>query len=533
MSTTTTQHESGIPPLFEEQEILRTQGLSKSFGSVIANKDIDITLYQGEIISILGENGAGKSTLMNMLYGLYKPSAGQIYVKGKSVSFTSPRDAIAQGIGMVHQHFMLIEPLSVLENIILGNEPYSWKGIDHTKARKEVSELIERFNLHIDLDAKVEDIPVGLQQRVEIVKALYRKVDVLILDEPTAVLTPQEIQDFFHVIRTLRDRGVSVIIITHKLEEIKQISRRVYILRKGKIVGEQQTEGLNREELANLMVGRNVVLNVEKPEPKVENRELLSTKNLQVLGNRGTLALHDLSLSVRPGEIVAIAGVDGNGQEELAEAIMGLRKVQKGVISFEGESITKTPTKDRIAQGISYVPADRHKSGLVLDFTLGENILLGNHRTPPLVSRGFLQEKEIYQYSDTLIDQYGVMTPSSQELASHLSGGNQQKVVLAREFERDPKFIIVAQPTRGLDVGAIEYIHSQIIRMRDQGVGILLISLELEEVFSLADRILVLFEGRIVKELNPKETNEQEVGLYMTGSNSHKEDNTTKAVNHE
>ncbi len=506
-------------------EILRTEGLSKSFGPVVANKDIHMNLYQGEIISILGENGAGKSTLMNMLYGLYKPTAGSIYVKGKKISFTSPRDAISQGIGMVHQHFMLIEPLTVLENIILGNEPHSWNGVDYKRARKDVNQLINTFNLSIDLDAVIEDLPVGLQQRVEIVKALYRNVDILILDEPTAVLTPQEVQDFFEVIRRLRDKGVSVIIITHKLEEIKQISSRVYILRKGTIVGEQPTLGIDRKELANLMVGRDVVLQVEKPEPHVENCELFSVQNLQVADNRGLLALQDLSLSVHPGEIVAIAGVDGNGQEELAEAIMGLRKVQSGNIFFNNESLNHTHTKDRIAKGISYVPADRHKSGLVLNFTIGENILLGNHRTLPLVSRGFLQNREIYQYSDSLVKQYGVKTSSSRELADHLSGGNQQKVVLAREFERDPKFMLIAQPTRGLDVGAIEYIHSQIIRMRDKGVGVLLISLELEEIFSLADRILVLFEGEIVKELDPKSTNEQKVGLYMTGSNVKEESN--------
>jgi general nucleoside transport system ATP-binding protein len=405
-------------------EILRAENISKSFGPVKANADINISLFKGEIISILGENGAGKSTLMNVLYGLYHPTSGSIYINNEKVRFQSPRDAISKGIGMVHQHFMLIEPLTVTENIVLGNEPNNWRGINYAIAREQVLTLSNKFNLKIDPDAVVGDLPVGLQQRVEILKALYRKVQILILDEPTAVLTPQEVQDFFKVVTGLKENGVSVIIITHKLEEVKQISSRVYILRKGRIAGESPTEGVSKIELANLMVGRDVVLQVDKQLGKVEKRELFSIDKLSVTDGRGILALDNLSLDVHPGEIVAIAGVDGNGQEELAEAVMGLRKIDSGEISLEGNKINHWSTKKRIESGISYVPADRQKSGLVLPFTIGENTLLGNHRKPPLVSKGLLNENEIYDYADKLVNQYGVLTSSSRETANHLSGGN-------------------------------------------------------------------------------------------------------------
>jgi len=500
-----------------ENIILETRSISKSFGKVQANRDISIHLKEGEIVSILGENGAGKSTLMNILYGLYQPDEGQVLLKGEEVHFSSPREAIGLGLGMVHQHFMLVETLTVTQNIILGEEPAGRAGIDYKKARQDILDLSRKYHLEIDPDRLISDLPVGLQQRVEILKALYRKARILILDEPTAVLTPQEVQDFFLVVRRLREQGVSVIIITHKLEEIREISERVYILRRGEITGEFPTQGVSAAELANHMVGREVVLKVDYTPHEALEKNLFEIRDLHVLSNRKLPAVNGLSLSVRPGEIVGIAGVDGNGQEELAEAVMGLRKIEGGELFLRDRPVNGWTVRNRIDQGMGYVPADRQKDGLVLPFSIAENTLLGNQRKPELVRYGHVNRKAVHEQAAGLISRFDIMADGPDTAAGNLSGGNQQKVILAREFDRDPEFLLISQPTRGLDVGAIEYIHSQLIGMRDRNVGILLISLELEEIFSLADRILVLFEGRIIKEFSREEATENQVGFYMTG----------------
>lgn len=502
--------------------VLEMRNIVKQFPKVLANNNINIKLYEGEILSLLGENGAGKSTLMNVLYGLYKPTSGQILLNGEEVSFSSPKDAIAQGLGMVHQHFMLVETLTVTENIILGSEPGRGGIIDYKAAREEVKNLSIKYGLKVDPDALIETMAVGLQQRVEILKALYRKAKVLILDEPTAVLTPQEVDELFEVVKTLVATGVSVIIITHKLEEVKEISNRSYILRRGEISGECNTAEVSKADLANLMVGRDVVLTVHK-EARVEKGDpVLRIRNLNVKDDKDIQAVSELNLDVSPGEIVGIAGVDGNGQTELAEAIRSLRNVESGTIEFKGEDITHLTTKELIERKMAYVPADRHRFGLVLPMTVAENSVLGYHDSPPAVSSSHgirLNLDIIAAGAEDLVAQYDVRTPGVNVPAGNLSGGNQQKVILAREFSREPEFLLVTQPTRGLDVGAIEYIHSQILEMRKKGVAILLISLELEEIFSLSDRIEVMFEGRLVKRFKPEETDEKEVGLYMTGGN--------------
>ncbi len=497
--------------------ILETQHIVKQFPKVLANDDISIKLNEGEILCLLGENGAGKSTLMNILYGLYQPTSGRIVLDGRDVEFSSPRDAIERGLGMVHQHFMLLDPMTVTENIILGAEPGSGPAIDYRTARKQVKELSDRYGLRIDPDAKIENLSVGLQQRVEILKALYRQARILILDEPTAVLTPQEVEEFFTVIQGLRDSGVSIIIITHKLEEVKAISNRVYILRRGRVEGERNTADVTTAELANLMVGRSVVLTVERTHHEAQPEPVFEIDNLRIRDDRNVPAIQDLSLNVRPGEIVGIAGVDGNGQSELAEAIMGLRSVESGSMRHLDADIAHLSTRERIHRSISYVPADRHRYGLVLPFTVAENIAIGYHDRSPNAYRGRLDYAGMNANAADLIKRFDIRTSGPEAAAMQLSGGNQQKVILARELSRKPTFLLVNQPTRGLDVGAIEYIHSEILAMRDKDVGVLLISLELEEIFGLADRILVLFEGRVVKELVTDETNENEVGLYMTG----------------
>jgi general nucleoside transport system ATP-binding protein len=497
--------------------VLDMQHISKQFPNVLANEDVSIQLREGEIISLLGENGAGKSTLMNVLYGLYRPTAGKIILDGEEVEFLSPKDAIRKGLGMVHQHFMLVDNLTVTENIILGSEPGKAGVIDYKSARKEVVVLSEKYHLEVDPDAVIETLPVGLQQRVEILKALYRKAKILILDEPTAVLTPHEVDQLFEVIKKLRESGVSMIIITHKLEEVKAISDRVYILRRGKCEGERDTRDITKEDMANLMVGREVVLTVHKEKKVVTGDPVFSLEDVFVKNEKGINALNKLSLSVRPGEIVGIAGVDGNGQTELAEAIMGLCKIENGRLLYKNENIAQYSTRQRRNRKIANVPADRQRFGLILPMDITENMVLGFHDEKPYVHGINLALNTVHDFAEKMVDDFDIRTSGVHVPAGNLSGGNQQKVILAREFSREPDFLLVAQPTRGLDVGAIEYIHSQILKMRDINVGILLISLELEEIFSLSDRILVLYEGEIVKEFVPEETTDKEVGLYMTG----------------
>ncbi|MBI9101693.1 MAG: ABC transporter ATP-binding protein [Spirochaetales bacterium] len=501
----------------ERPVCLEMRNIVKRFPRVLANNNINLKLHEGEILSLLGENGAGKSTLMNVLYGLYKPTSGQIFLDGNETSFSSPRDAIEKGLGMVHQHFMLVDTLTVTENIILGTEPGKGGIIDYKAAREEVIEISKKYRLDIDPDAKIENLSVGLQQRVEILKALYRKAKILILDEPTAVLTPQEVDELFEVVKTLVETGVSIIIITHKLEEVKSISDRVYILRRGEITGEHQTSDVTKADLANLMVGRDVVLTVARKEGKAKGSPVFTLDNLKVMSDKDILAVEGLSLDIKPGEIVGIAGVDGNGQDELAEAIRGLRPVESGKVIFNGEDVSSLSTVAKIRRKMGYVPSDRHRFGLVLPMTISENVAMGYHLNAPNAKGINLDLSHMDENAEKLVKDFDIRTPGVNVPASNLSGGNQQKVILAREFSKEPEFLLVAQPTRGLDVGAIEYIHSQILNMREKNVAILLISLELEEIFALSDRILVLYEGKIVKEFEPDKTSDKEVGLYMTG----------------
>jgi len=501
----------------KERVVLETRHVTKQFPKVLANDDISMVLYEGEILSLLGENGAGKSTLMNVLYGLYKPTSGEIILNEKPVEFLSPKDAIHRGLGMVHQHFMLVDNLTVTENIILGSEPGKYNFINYKAARKEVSAISEKYHLRVDPDEIIENLSVGIQQRVEILKALYRKAKILILDEPTAVLTPHEVDELFEVVGRLRKDGVSIIIITHKLEEVKAVSDRVYILKQGRLVGERNPDKVTKEELANLMVGRDVVLTVHKDAKEITGAPVIQLEDVIVKNIKGINALDGISLTVRPGEIVGIAGVDGNGQTELEEALKGLMNVESGRILFKGDDIAKLTIKERRRRKVANVPADRQKFGLVLSMTVAENMILGYQDEKPFVKGINLALKTINTHAEQLVREYDIRTTGVNVPAGNLSGGNQQKVILARELSSNPDFLLVAQPTRGLDVGAIEYIHSQVLIMRERNVAMLLISLELEEIFALSDRILVLYEGKIVKELIPEETTDKEVGYYMTG----------------
>jgi ABC-type uncharacterized transport system ATPase subunit len=502
--------------------VLELRGITKVFPGVVANDSVSITLERGEIVALLGENGAGKSTLMNVVYGLLTPDAGEILVGGEPVRIRRPRQAIDLGIGMVHQHFMLVEPLTVTENIVLGREP-GLRGvaravgvIDLAAARTAVLELSEQYGLDVDPDARIIDLSVGAQQRVEILKALYQGARILILDEPTAVLTPQEVTELFGVIRSLTVGGLSVLLITHKLDEVLAAADRVVVMRDGKVVGETRPADTDEISLARMMVGRDVVLHVDKTDA-VLGDVALTVDDLEVDDDRRLPALKGVSFEVRRGEIVAIAGVGGNGQSELIEAIVGLRKAKSGSVKLLGRDITHASTASTIAAGVSHVPEDRHRRGLVLEFDLAENVILGDHRRPPFSTFGFLNTNAIADTTRRRIEDYDVRTPSMNVLAGNLSGGNQQKLVLARELGRDPELLIAGQPTRGLDVGAIEFVHRRILAERDSGKAVLLVSLELEEVLALADRILVIFEGRIVAEFAAGEADAETLGVHMTG----------------
>ncbi|MDA8409587.1 MAG: ABC transporter ATP-binding protein [Treponema sp.] len=498
-----------VPP------VLETRGVTKRFGRIVANHDISIRLEKGEIIALLGENGAGKSTLMNVLFGLYRPSSGSILIDGEEVSFASPREAIAKGLGMVHQHFMLVPTLTVTQNIILGDEPVILGHVLYRAARRRVVELSERYGLHVDPDARLEDLSVGLQQRVEILKALYREARVLILDEPTAVLTPLEVEELFSVLRRLAEGGTSIIIITHKLEEVMSLSSRVYVLRRGELVGERRTSETDAAELANFMVGRDVVLSVERGEAVAAPEPILRLEAVSVRGARGIPALRGLSLGVGPGEILGIAGVEGNGQAELCDLVVGLARPDSGRIVFHGRDISALSLKRRMEAGIGYVPQDRRGSGLVLPFSVEENLALGSCEGPPLCRRGFLDFRALRENALRLMEDYDIRGAGPEVSVSTLSGGNQQKVILAREFSRKPDFLLVAQPTRGLDVGAIEYVYRRILQLKAGGTAILLISMELEEIFALSDRIAVLHGGELAFEAPTSRTNEIEVGEHM------------------
>jgi simple sugar transport system ATP-binding protein len=496
--------------------VLELRGITKQFPGVLANDDVDFDLRRGEIHALLGENGAGKSTLMNILYGLYKPDAGEIRLSGKPVSFGSASDAIQAGIGMVHQHFMLIPVMTVAENVVLGTEPL--RGgvfLDERAAERRVSDMARTFRFSVDPSALVEDIGVGQQQRVEIMKALYRNADVLILDEPTAVLTPQEASDLFEILRTLRREGISIIFISHKLNEVLEIADRITVLRRGRVIETVPAAGATHEGLARAMVGRDVLLRVEK-DAADPGEAILTVENLHVLDDRELETVHGLSLEVRAGEIVGIAGIDGNGQSELVEAIVGLRRPTEGRILVRGQEITRDDPKHLIDAGVGHIPEDRHRRGLVLNFTVAENLSLHEYRRPTESRFGWLSPRRMITRAQKLIRDYDVRGGGPNTTAGSLSGGNQQKVVIAREIEAEPEVLVAAQPTRGLDVGAIEYVHRRLVQARDAGKGVLLVSLELEEIRSLSDRILVLYEGRIVGEYTP-ETSEEELGLAMTG----------------
>jgi simple sugar transport system ATP-binding protein len=499
-----------------EAPVVEMRGITKRFPGIVADDRVDFDVRKGEVHALLGENGAGKSTLMNMLYGLYRPDEGEIVVNGESVTFGSAKDAIEHGIGMVHQHFMLIPVMTVAENIVLGTEPKS-NGVllDYDTALERVRDISTRYGLVVDPDARIEQIGVGQQQRVEILKALFRGADVLILDEPTAVLTPQEAEELFGIVRSLQEGGKSLIFISHKLNEVLEIADRITVLRRGKKVDTVPREGATQDGLARLMVGREVLLRVDK-EPSSPGETLLRVEDIHATDDRGLPAVRGISLEVRGGEIVGIAGVDGNGQTELVEAITGLRPLESGRIVVGGKAVEHPTPLSVLEAGVGHIPEDRHRRGLVLEFTLAENVGLHDYLHPPYSRRGWLSPQAFIDRAGELIEEFDVRGGGPLTLASALSGGNQQKVVVAREVARDPLVLVAAQPTRGLDVGAIEYLHRRLLKERDDGRAILLVSLELDEVMSLSDRILVMYEGQIVAEHGPDVT-EQEIGLEMLG----------------
>jgi general nucleoside transport system ATP-binding protein len=495
--------------------LLELKGITKRFPGVVANDHVDFELAKGEVHALLGENGAGKSTLMNILYGLYHPEEGEIRLRGKNVRIHSPREAIDLGIGMVHQHFMLIPVMTVAENIVLHAEPHNGPFLDVDQANERVREISKQFGLTVRPDARVESISVGMQQRVEILKALYRGAEILILDEPTAVLTPQEAQELFEILESLKAEGKSIIFISHKLNEVLEVAERITVLRRGKTIETVPREGATEEGLAKLMVGREVLLRVDK-KPAEPEAPLLRVENLHVCDERGLETCRGLSFEVHAGEIVGIAGVDGNGQSELIDAITGLRRPETGRILVADKDLTWGSSRECLDSGVGHIPEDRQARGLVLDFTLAENLALHDYRLEPDSKYGWLFPRRIVARARQLLKEFDVRGGGPQTLASALSGGNQQKVVVAREVARNPQVLIAAQPTRGLDVGAIEFVHRRLVEERDEGRAILLISFELDEILSLSDRILVIYEGRIVSEFSP-DASEEEIGIAMVG----------------
>lgn len=493
--------------------------ITKDFPGIRANDNVTLQVERGSIHALLGENGAGKSTLMSILFGLYEPTSGVIKVNNKEVKITNPNIANELGIGMVHQHFKLVHNFTVTENIILGNEPKTKLGTVDTKTTsKKIRELSEQYGLEVDPNQKIEDISVGMQQRVEILKMLYRNADILIFDEPTAVLTPQEIEELIQIMRNLSDEGKTIILITHKLKEIKAVADKCTVLRRGKFVGEVDVKNTTEKEMAEMMVGRAVDFKVHKPENKLGSK-VLDLQNINVKNTRGTRAVENFSLSVHAGEIVGIAGIDGNGQTELVEAITGLIPLQSGTILLNGKDISKYSIRDRFDAGLGHVPEDRHKHGLVLDFKLKENFIIHGYNTKQFSDHGILEFHKIDQYADRLIEEFDVRSGQGKEtITRSMSGGNQQKAIIAREIDRSPDLLIVVQPTRGLDVGAIEYIHGRLVNERNNGKAILLVSFELDEILGLSDRIAVMYNGGITGLVNAKDTNEKQLGLMMAGS---------------
>ena len=504
----------------ENQYAIEMLHITKRFPGIIANDDITLQLKKGEIHALLGENGAGKSTLMSVLFGLYQAEEGTIKKDGKVVQINNPNDANDLGIGMVHQHFKLVECFTVLDNIILGVEPTDKMGfLKKAEARKRVVELSKRYGLQVDPDAKISDITVGMQQRTEILKMLYRDNEILIFDEPTAVLTPQEIDELMQIMKNLAAEGKSILFISHKLAEIMAVADRCSVLRKGKYIGTVETRDVTMEQLSAMMVGRNVNFHVEKPECH-PGKVILDVRNMSVAShNRGANAVKNVTLQVREGEIVCIAGIDGNGQTEFVYGLSGLEPLSSGTITLEGHDVTRTPIRQRSILGMSHIPEDRHKHGLVLDYSLEDNIVLQRYFDSEFNNSGFLNRKNIREYAERLIEQYDIRSGQGPvTIARSMSGGNQQKAIIAREIDKSPALLIAVQPTRGLDVGAIEYIHKQIVEQRNKGKAVLLVSLEMDEVLDVSDRILVMYEGEIVGELDPKKTTPEEMGLFMAGA---------------
>jgi ABC-type uncharacterized transport system ATPase subunit len=509
----------------EKKIVVEARGITKQFPGVLANDHVDFELREGEVHTLLGENGAGKSTLMNILYGLYKADSGEIKVNGELLQLSSPKDAIHRGIGMVHQHFMLIPVFTVAENIMLGaetdhrakpNEAPLAK-LDRKEVSQKIRELSHQYGLEVDPEAIVGDLPVGIQQRVEIVKALYRNANILILDEPTAVLTPQEADELFRIVRGLTERGVSIVFITHKLKEVLAIADRITVMRGGKVVGSTTPQQANEQQLAAMMVGREVILTVEKGPAKPEG-EVLLVEKLHVRDVRDLESVRGISFSVHAGEVLGVAGVQGNGQTELAEALTGLRKIESGHVKLSGVDLTGKTPRNFTETGLAHIPEDRQRHGLVLGYTIADNLVLCDYYKPPFSVRNVIQQTVLDQNARKLILAYDVRTPSPYVSAGKLSGGNQQKVIVARELSRPGvKLVIANQPTRGLDVGSIEYIHKEIIAMRDRGVAVLLVSAELDEIMSLSDRIAVMYHGEIVATVNTKEVTREQLGLWMAG----------------
>ena len=496
--------------------------ITKKFPLVLANDDVNFIVQRGEIHALVGENGAGKSTLVNILYGLLRPDRGAIFINGQDVQLSDPGDAIGLGIGMVHQHFMLIPPFTVAENVVLGQEPSIGGMVDISRANEIVRELSEQYGLKVDPTAKVETLSVGIEQRIEIIKVLYRGAEILILDEPTAVLTPQEVDELFGIMRSLKEQGKTIIFITHKLQEVMAIADVVTVMRRGKVVGSVAVKDTSRQEIAAMMVGRQVLFRVQRSQAD-PGETVLTVKDLNALNNKNLPALRDISFTVRAREVLGIAGVEGNGQSELVEVLTGLRRAQRGQVELNGRAITNLTPRMIRERGTCHIPEDRHRRGLVLDFSVSQNMVLGIHYRAPYVRHTFLDVinfAPIREKAQRLLQEFDIRPPDQDNPAGNLSGGNQQKVIVAREFDQNPKLLIAAQPTRGIDVGSIEFIHQRLLQARDDGKAVLLVSADLEEILSLSDRIAVMYEGQIVDILEPAEATEARIGMMMTGGGS-------------
>ncbi len=499
------------------EPVLELRGITKRFPGVLANDQIDLSLNEGEIHALLGENGAGKTTLMNILYGLYQPDEGEVFVRGKKVEIHDPGDAIAEGIGMVHQHFMLIPVFTVTENVMLGEESLRYGDfLDRASASQRITDISEQYHLEVDPEVCVQDIAVGVQQRVEIIKLLYRNADILIFDEPTAVLTPQEADELFKIMRSLTDQGKSIIFITHKLREVLEVADRISVLRRGKMVGSTTPKDASRSKLAEMMVGREVQLGVKKKPPKVGD-VVLEIDDLVVRNDRNHIAVDGISFDVHAGEILGIAGVQGNGQTELVEALTGLRRSQEGTIHFLDDDISKAAPREITELGTAHVPEDRQRDGLILPFPVADNLVLNTYYLPPFTQGVVMQQEAVVESAVERIQEFDIRTPGPQTSAGSLSGGNQQKLIVAREFSRPIKLLIASQPTRGLDVGSIEFIHGRIVEKRDEGVAVLLVSPELDEIIDLSDRIAVMYRGKIMDILPGKKATKEQIGLLMAG----------------